>query len=110
MLSVLVVSGAGLVLASNAVAAIRLVSVTSPVRPGGTVTLTVSAVTTAPCSIRVHFGSRPVIAATGLYRRAPLFSVLHWTWKMPPHAARGRWSIDVSCGTVGSLHTSLVVV
>lgn len=108
-LSALVVLLLGLTAASTAAAAIRLISVTSPVRAGGSVTLIVRATTTSPCSIRVHFGSRRPIIDAGLYPRAPLFSVLHWTWKMPARAARGRWSVDVSCGAVGSLRTSLVV-
>jgi hypothetical protein len=98
----------GLSVASPAGADVRLDSITSPVHPGGTVTLVARAVTAGLCSMRVHFGSRAPIAGVGTTRR-PLFGVLHWTWRMPARATRGRWSVDVSCAAVGSLHTSLVV-
>jgi acyl-CoA hydrolase len=105
---VLIVLVFGLAGTSPAAAAVGLISVTSPVRPGDTVTLVARASSTATCSIRVHFGSRPSIIPAGQTRR-PVFTVLRWTWRMPAHATRGRWTIDVSCGAVGMLHTSLVV-
>ncbi|MFZ1878553.1 MAG: hypothetical protein WAU41_00190 [Gaiellaceae bacterium] len=105
---ILIVLLMGLAAASAAAAAVHLVSVTSPVRPGGTVTLVARAISTTACSIRVHFGSRPSIISAGQTRH-PVFTVLRWTWTMPAHATRGRWTIDVSCGAAGSLHTSFVV-
>jgi hypothetical protein len=105
---VLIVLVVGLSATSFAAAAVGLISVTSPVRPGGTMTLVARAVSTTTCTLRVHFGSRPSIMIPG-QSRSPVFTVLRWTWKMPAHATRGRWTIDVSCGAVGSLHTSFVV-
>jgi hypothetical protein len=99
----------GLVFVPIADAAVHLRSINTPVRPGGTVTLVATAISTSSCSIRVHFGLKPPIVALGLISRSPIFTVLHWTWKMPARATHGRWSIDVSCGAVGSLHTSLLV-
>lgn len=90
-------------------AAVHLRSINSPVRAGGTVTLIATALTSSPCTIRVHFGSKAPIAATGLFGRSPYFTVLRWTWKMPVRAAHGKWSVDVFCGTAGSLHASLIV-
>jgi acyl-CoA hydrolase len=105
---ILIVLLLGLAAASSADAAVGLISVTSPVHPGGTVTLVARAASTTTCSIRVHFGSRPSIITSGQTRR-PVFTVLRWTWTMPAHATHGRWTIDVSCGAVGTLHTSFLV-
>jgi hypothetical protein len=104
----LVVLLVGLSVVSSAAAAVRLTSITSPVRAGGTVTLVARAVTASPCAIRIHFGSRPPLTGVAGSRR-PIFTVLRWTWQMPARAARGRWSVDVTCGAAGSLHTSFVV-
>lgn len=95
-----------LAVVSEASADVRLVSLTSSVRGGGSVTLVARDVTSSRCSIRVHFGRRPPLA--GISSRRPLYGVLRWTWTMPAHAARGRWTLDVSCG-VESLHTSFLV-
>jgi hypothetical protein len=99
----------GLSVVPSAGAAVHLRSINSPVRPGGTVTLVATAISSSPCAIRVHFGSKSPIVAAGLTSRPPYFTLLRWTWKMPVRASRGKWSVDVSCGTAGSLHTSLVV-
>jgi hypothetical protein len=37
------------------------------------------------------------------------FLLVRWSWRVPATSARGVWSVDVSCGAAGVLHTSYVV-
>jgi len=95
---------------TTALGAVHLISITSPVHRGGYVTLSISGVPFGSgCSIRVHMGSRPLIAP-GLYGKGSSFLLVHWRWRVPLHSVRGRWSVDVSCDHGGgSLHTSYIV-
>src|SRR5262245_31635434 len=85
-----------------------LVRVTSPVHRGSYGSITVRSGSHVVCSIRVHYGSRAQIA--GLIPKGGLFAgIVEWRWKMPATATRGRWTIDISCGTYGSLRTTFLV-
>ncbi len=100
----------GLIVIPVADAAVHLRSITTSVHPGGQVTLVATSLSSrSVCSIRVHFGAKPPLVAGTLAPHAPIFTVLRWTWKMPTRAPHGKWLVDVSCGTAGSLRTSLVV-
>jgi hypothetical protein len=95
---------------SAASATVRLVNVASPVQHGSYGSISVRATARAKCSIRVHYGSRAPITAAGLYAKGTLFAgLVQWRWRMPSTATRGRWTIDVSCGTDGSLRTPFFV-
>jgi hypothetical protein len=85
---------------------VRLVSVSSAVKAGSLAQVTVMTFVHAQCTIKVHFGAKPPLAVPGLGGKGTLFGgVVQWRWKMPTNAARGRWTIDVSCGTAGKLRT-----
>lgn len=87
-----------------------LVHVTSPVPRGSYGSITVRSGSHAVCSIRVHFGSRAPINPGGLSPKGGLFAgIVQWRWKMPATATRGRWTIDVSCGSLGALRTTFLV-
>ena len=62
----------------------------------------------ARCSITVNYKSGPSHAA-GLYPKRSTGGRVSWTWKVGTRTTPGRWSIVVSCGRAGSLHTSFVV-
>jgi hypothetical protein len=95
----------------SAGATVVLISITHVVHPGGAMSLTVrSGVDRAACVPRVHYRTRPALVAAGLQSKGGLFvGLIQWRWKMPTHATRGTWSVDVSCGAAGSLHTTFVV-
>ncbi len=93
-----------------ALATVQLINVTSPVRAGGSASVSVTTHTHAVCSIRVHYGSRPPLVTGGLGIKGTLFAgIVQWRWKMSSNAVHGRWTIDISCGTAGSLRTSFLV-
>jgi hypothetical protein len=107
LVSVLLVA---LAVTGVAAANVQLINVTSPVRHGSYATISVRASARAECSIRVHYGSRAPITAAGLYTKGTLFAgIVQWRWQMSSSATRGRWTVDVSCGTDGSLRTSFLV-
>lgn len=97
----------GLVFSGTAAARVRLVSVTSPINHGGYATLTVSVSRRATCSITVYYKSGPS-EAQGLYPKRGLR--ISWAWKVGTRTTPGRWPIVVSCGAVGTLRTSFVVI
>ena len=88
--------------------AVKLISVTSPVRAGAYATVAVSAPAGATCAIVVTYKSGPSSAA-GLYSQRVRSGKVSWTWTVGTRTTPGRWPIDVSCGAAGSLHTSFVV-
>ena len=54
--------------------------------------------------------SRPPLVTEGLGTKGTLFAgIVQWRWKMSSNAVHGRWTIDISCGTAGSLRTSFLV-
>ena len=54
--------------------------------------------------------SRPPLVTGGLGIKGTLFAgIVQWRWKMSSNAVHGRWTIDISCGTAGSLRTSFLV-
>lgn len=102
--------GLALIVTAPAVASVQLINVTSPVRAGGYASVSVTTHTIAHCSIRVHYGSRRPLVAGGLGSKGTLFGgIVQWRWKMSSTATHGRWTIDISCGTAGSLRTSFLV-
>jgi micrococcal nuclease len=96
-----------LALPASAAASVHLAKVTSPVGAGSTATLTVSVTRPASCSITVNYKSGPSHAA-GLYPKQSNAGRVSWTWKVGTRTTPGRWTIDIYCGSAGSLHTSFV--
>jgi hypothetical protein len=93
-----------------AAASPQLVYVSSPVPRGSYATVRVRAASHVVCSIKVHYGARAPITATGLGAKGGLFAgLIQWRWQMGPRSTRGRWTIDVSCGASGSLRTTFLV-
>jgi len=106
----LLVVGLAFIVPAPALATVTLINVTSPVRAGGYASISVTTYTNAHCSIRVHYGSRRPLVTGGLGPKGTLFGGnVQWRWKMSSNATRGRWAIDISCGTAGSLRTSFLV-
>lgn len=91
---------------ASAAAKVRLISVTSPVRHGTNATLSVSLTQPATCSITVYTESG-ASGAQGLYPKRG--SQISWTWKVDARTKTGWWPILLSCGSAGTLQTSLVV-
>ena len=103
-----VLATAVLVLPAAASARVRLLSVTSPASPGVYATLRASVSPSRTCSITVYYKSGPS-HAQGLYPKRAVSGRVSWSWKVGTRTTPGQWSIVVSCGSAGTLHTSLVV-
>ena len=100
-----------LLVPAGAAAGVHLLGITPSVHRGGSVRLSVITYVTVTCSIRVHHGtSKPLVAAGLVPKQNHLLGALQWGWRMPRTAARGRWTVDLRCGSEGSLRTSFVVV
>jgi hypothetical protein len=96
---------------ASAAASVHLVSITPSVHRGGYVTLQVLTVFTVRCTIRVHHGTaRPLTGPALAAKSNHDLGNVRWRWRMPAHAALGRWSVDLSCGTAGTLHTTFTVI
>jgi len=96
-----------LVLPASAGASVRLLFVTSPLRAGTDAIVVVVVKPARLCSITVHYKSGPS-HARGLYPKRPnAAGKVGWAWLATP--GPGRWPITISCGTAGTLRTSLVV-
>jgi hypothetical protein len=106
---VVLVAILALAIPTAAFANVRLISVTSPARPGSYATLTVGVSGSArSCSITVLYKSGPSVAQ-GLYPKRPTTGKVSWTWMVGTRTTSGRWPIVVSCGTAGVLRSSFVV-
>jgi hypothetical protein len=94
---------------STATAALRLVSLTSPVAVGEYAKLTIAVKpTTVLCSIVVTHNSVES-RAKGLTRKRPRAGRVTWRWRTEIDEPSGAWQIVVDCGKAGKLQTSLVV-
>ena len=89
-------------------AKVRLLSVTSPARPGSYATLTAAVSPAKSCSITVLYKSGSSHAG-GLYTKRPTGGKVSWTWMVGTNTTSGRWRIYVDCGAAGILGTSFVV-
>jgi hypothetical protein len=107
-LVVLALAVSALAVPTAAAAKLRLLSVTSPARPGSYATLTVSVSPARSCSITVYYKSG-ASRAQGLYSKQPTAGKVSWTWMVGTRTTSGRWAIVVNCGTAGMLQTSFVV-
>jgi hypothetical protein len=103
-----IVAALALALPVSASASVRLVSVTSPARAGGTATLVAKVSTRATCSISVIYKSGPSVAQ-GLYSKRVVSGRVSWTWNVGTRTTPGRWAIIVTCGRAGTLRTSFLV-
>ena len=108
-LTVLLLAALALAVPTSAAASVRLVGVTSPVRPGADATLTVRVTQARSCAITVLYKSGPS-RAQGLVPKRPVGGKVSWTWMVGTRTTPGRWQIVVSCGTAGTRRTSFLVV
>jgi hypothetical protein len=99
---------AALLVPTAASAQVRLVSVTSPVRHGGYATLSAAVSPARSCSMAVIYKSGASEAA-GLFPKRPAAGRVSWTWKVGTRTTPGRWPIVVTCGSAGTLRTSITV-
>jgi hypothetical protein len=95
-----------LVVPAAASARVRLIYLTSPVRPGQHAILVAAVSPARTCSITVLYRSGPS-GARGLSAKRPQGGKVAWTWLV--NASPGRWPIRVNCGSAGILRTSFVV-
>jgi acyl dehydratase len=103
----ILVCAAALAAPAGAAASVILVNFTSPVHHGDAALL-VARVTGVPprCTIAAFHKGR-AWHAKGLTPRRPSAGIVSWAWQTGSVA--GRWRIVVSCGSAGSLTTTLVV-
>ena len=108
---IVVAATAALLLVPPASARVRLVGIApQPAHRGNPVTLTARVSPShVTCSITVEYKSGPS-HAKGLYPKRPSGGRVSWTWLVGTRTTPGRWPIDVSCGSTGTLRTSFRVV
>lgn len=107
LIVLLVVAGA-FVVPSAAMAKVRLLSLTTPARPGGHATLVAAVSPSASCSITVLYKSGSS-HAHGLTPHRSVAGKVSWTWMVGTNTTPGNWVIYVDCGAVGILRTKLTV-
>lgn len=91
---------------------VRLVSLTSPVSPGGDATVTVQTAPGVLCLITVRYKSGPSKARGLVPKTADNRGIVTWTWQVGTGTTPGLWPIIVTCsagGHQGSFEASLDV-
>jgi len=91
---------------------VKLVSLTSPVRPGGDAALTIQTVPNATCTITVRYKSGPSTAKGLVPKTSDSQGRASWTWVIGSRTTPGTWPISVTCSVgerLGTLRTSFVV-
>ncbi len=97
---------------SQAQLQIRLISVTSPARPGIDATIRVMTVPKAACTIAVYYKSGASRAQGLVPKTADTRGTVTWTWRVGTRTTPGTWPIVVKCsagGKPGVLRTSFMV-
>ncbi|HXY81326.1 MAG TPA: hypothetical protein VEH55_08145 [Gaiellaceae bacterium] len=106
-LVVILACTAALAAPAGAAASVVLVNLTSPVHHGDAALLVARVTGATPrCSIAAFHKGR-AWHAKGLTPRRPSAGIVTWAWQTGSVA--GRWRIVVSCGSAGSLTTTLAV-
>ncbi len=77
------------------------ISVTSPVAPGGTATLTIKTAPGASCNITVNYKSGPSQAQGLEAKVADANGNVSWTWKVGTTTTPGNWPISVAVSKDG---------
>lgn len=98
---------------SQQVLVVRLVSLTSPVRPGVDATIVVATAPNAACTITVIYKSGPSRAQGLVPEMADAQGRVAWTWRVGTRTTPGTWPINVNCslgGRSGKLGTSFDVI
>ena len=76
---------------------IKVISVTSPVKPGGPARVEVQTAPAAVCDIEVVYRSGPSRAAPLRPRRADAKGRVVWLWRVGRRTATGKASVMVEC-------------
>ena len=87
---------------------VQLISFKSPVQIGTNTTLTVSVSPARLCSLAISNGTR-VYQTSDTQPKSPKKRQVSWTWKIAKTMALGTWTVKVSCGSAGTLTTSMKV-
>lgn len=80
---------------------VKIISVTSPARRGGTATLTAETVPGASCTITARYKSGPSTAAGLIAKTADSTGKVSWTWNVGTRTTPGSWPITVTATTGG---------
>src|SRR5579864_4210399 len=92
---------------------VKLVSVTSPARPGTDATIVVATAPKAACTIAVYYKSGASRAQGLVPETANAQGRVVWTWRVGTPTTPGTWPIIVSCSLgsrQGRLETSFDVI
>ena len=94
------------VLASTAVAAVRVTKRPGRVSTGDLASVTVSVSPRARCTIGVYY-STTASRAAGL--GAKRGTKITWTWRIGSNTKPGTWPVKIDCGKSGKAQTSVTV-
>lgn len=84
---------------------LEITSVTSPVSPGSSATLTATTTPGALCDITVFYASGPSEAAGLEPKTAGPNGIVSWTWKVGTNTTPGTWPIIVTASLSGKTVT-----
>jgi hypothetical protein len=94
------------ILASAALAGVRITKRPGRVSPGDKASVTVVVTPRARCTIGVYYSTRRS-EARGLGPKTG--STIIWTWAIGSNTKSGTWPIKVDCGKSGKAQTSVTV-
>ncbi len=93
--------------------AVKLVSLTSPIRHGADASIVIATLSNARCTIAVYYKSGPSRAQGLVPKTADTRGRVAWTWRVGTRTTPGTWPIAVSCSLgsrSGTLKTSFDVI
>ena len=90
----------------NTSSALQVISVTSPISPGGSATLVAKTTPGALCSITVNYKSGPSTAGGLGPKTADDSGNVSWTWQVGARTTAGTWQIVVRATSQGSTTTA----
>lgn len=83
--------------AANTPVGVSVTILTSPVKPGSNVSMTIKTKPKAACSIRVEYNKQPSTDSGLVPKQADEYGVVVWTWTVESTRPAGKWPIDVTC-------------
>lgn len=82
---------------ADAAVAVVLQSITTPIAPGGTATVTIKTNPKAVCQITVKVGDKVFPDNALIPKTADEYGIIQWSWVVPGTSAPGKWSVEMTC-------------
>lgn len=70
---------------------------TTPVKPGGEVSVSIRTLQSATCKIILKYDKTAVSNPGLIDKVADEYGIVSWKWTMPANAQQGKWPVEITC-------------